>query len=118
MKIDLLIAEIGSTTTLVNAFDNINTGPTFIGQGLAPTSVLDGDVMIGVKGAIKNLQHKLAIEKLDWQEFMATSSAAGGLKMTVHGLVKDMTVKAAEEAAQQAEEEGQGLSSDDVASNP
>ncbi len=99
MKIDLLIAEIGSTTTLVNAFDNINTGPTFIGQGLAPTSVLDGDVMIGVKGAIKNLQHKLAIEKLDWQEFMATSSAAGGLKMTVHGLVKDMTVKAAEEAA-------------------
>ncbi|EQE88574.1 hypothetical protein QCW_0472 [Clostridioides difficile CD69] len=29
----------------------------------------------------------------------ATSSAAGGLKMTVHGLVYDMTVKAAKEAA-------------------
>src|SRR5699024_5508030 len=30
---------------------------------------------------------------------MATSSAAGGLRMTVHGLVYDMTVKAAREAA-------------------
>ena len=29
----------------------------------------------------------------------ATSSAAGGLKMCVHGLVYDMTVKAAREAA-------------------
>ncbi len=99
MKIDLLIAEIGSTTTLVNAFDNINNNPAFIGQGLAPTSVLDGDVMIGVKGAINDLKEKQGVDKLDWREFMATSSAAGGLKMTVHGLVKDMTAKAAEEAA-------------------
>jgi uncharacterized protein (TIGR01319 family) len=30
---------------------------------------------------------------------LATSSAAGGLKMTVHGLVYDMTAKAAKEAA-------------------
>ena len=30
---------------------------------------------------------------------LATSSAAGGLKMTVHGLVYDMTAKAAGEAA-------------------
>ena len=30
---------------------------------------------------------------------LATSSAAGGLKMTVHGLVYDMTAKAAREAA-------------------
>jgi uncharacterized protein (TIGR01319 family) len=30
---------------------------------------------------------------------LATSSAAGGLKMTVHGLVYDMTVRAAKEAA-------------------
>jgi len=100
MKVDLLIAEIGSTTTLVNAFSGINTDqPEFVGQGLAPTSVLDGDVMIGLEGAIDNLKENLAIDELDWDEFMATSSAAGGLKMTVHGLVKDMTVKAAEEAA-------------------
>ena len=36
---------------------------------------------------------------MHWQRFMAASSAAGGLKMTVHGLVWDMTVKAAKEAA-------------------
>jgi len=100
MKVDLLIAEIGSTTTLVNAFDNINSAdPDFIGQGFAPTSVLEGDVTVGLKGAIADLEEKQGFDKLDWEEFMATSSAAGGLKMTVHGLVKDMTVKAAEEAA-------------------
>ncbi len=100
MKVDLLIAEIGSTTTLVNAFDNIDSAnPDFIGQGFAPTSVLEGDVTVGLKGAISDLEKKKGIPKLDWEEFMATSSAAGGLKMTVHGLVKDMTVKAAEEAA-------------------
>ncbi|MFW5787001.1 MAG: glutamate mutase L, partial [Halanaerobiales bacterium] len=100
MKVDVLIAEIGSTTTLVNAFNKIKDGdPEFVGQGLAPTSVLDGDVMIGLEGAIENLKEKLDIEQMEWKEFMATSSAAGGLKMTVHGLVKDMTVRAAEEAA-------------------
>jgi len=100
MKVDLLIAEIGSTTTLVNAFDKINTkSPDFIGQGFAPTSVLEGDVTVGLKGAISDLEEKININKLNYKEFMATSSAAGGLKMTVHGLVKNMTVKAAEEAA-------------------
>ncbi len=100
MKIDLLIAEIGSTTTLVNGFMGMHSGKAeFIGQGLAPTSVLAGDVMEGLLRAIEDLKQKLAIDKLEWEEFMATSSAAGGLKMTVHGLVKDMTVKAAREAA-------------------
>jgi len=100
MNFDLLIAEIGSTTTLVNAFTDINTDtPCFIDQGLAPTSVLEGDVMIGVQGAIDDLKDKLNTDKLKWDEFMASSSAAGGLKMTVHGLVKDMIAKAAEEAA-------------------
>ena len=32
--IDVLIAEIGSTTTVVNAFDNINEDPVFLGQVL------------------------------------------------------------------------------------
>jgi hypothetical protein len=54
MKIDLLVAEIGSTTTVINAFDNIQTAPVFIGQGQAPTSVIEGDVNIGLKGAITN----------------------------------------------------------------
>lgn len=42
MKIDVLVAEIGSTTTLVNAFHNIGTdNPEFFSQGQAPTTVLE-----------------------------------------------------------------------------
>jgi len=100
MKIDVLVAEIGSTTTVVNAFSNINTPfPKFLGQGQAPTTVLEGDVNIGLQGAMENLRKKLGLSDLDYDEMLATSSAAGGLKMTVHGLVYDMTVRAAKEAA-------------------
>lgn len=100
MKIDILVAEIGSTTTVVNAFNEIHgDNPSFIGQGQAPTSVLDGDVTIGLKGAIDDLKGKLDVKDIEYGELLATSSAAGGLKMTVHGLVYDMTAKAAKEAA-------------------
>lgn len=99
MKIDLLVAEIGSTTTVVNAFNDLETCPIFIGQGQFATTVLEGDVNIGLKGAIEDLAKNLCVESIDYKELIATSSAAGGLRMTVHGLVYDMTVKAAKEAA-------------------
>ncbi len=100
MRVDVLVAEIGSTTTVVNAFNDIATpDPKFVGQGQAPTSVLDGDVRIGLKGAIDDLANNLGTEKIEYDEMLATSSAAGGLKMTVHGLVFDMTARAAKEAA-------------------
>lgn len=100
MKVDVLVAEIGSTTTVVNAFTDLATeNPVFWGQGQAPTSVLDGDVRIGLQGAIDDLCSKKGIDSLEYDDMLATSSAAGGLKMTVHGLVYDMTAKAAKEAA-------------------
>ncbi len=100
MHIDVLVAEIGSTTTVVNAFKDLNTdNPVFWGQGQAPTSVLDGDVRIGLQGAIDDLCKNKGIDEITYDEMLATSSAAGGLKMTVHGLVYDMTAKAAREAA-------------------
>lgn len=100
MKVDVLVAEIGSTTTVVNAFNNIHgNNPEFIGQGQGPTSVLDGDVTIGLKNAVEDLKKHLNTNDLKYGELFATSSAAGGLKMTVHGLVYDMTAKAAKEAA-------------------
>lgn len=100
MKIDVLVAEIGSTTTVVNAFKDIDTeNPVFWAQGQAPTSVLEGDVRIGLQGAIDDLCKKKGIDSLEYDEMLATSSAAGGLKMTVHGLVYDMTARAAKEAA-------------------
>lgn len=99
MKIDLLVAEIGSTTTIVNGFNYKNNLPVFMGQGQSQTTVEDGDVNIGLRNAIKNLGKSFNEDDIRYNELLATSSAAGGLRVTVHGLVYDMTVKAAKEAA-------------------
>ncbi len=94
---DVLIAEIGSTTTLMNAF-TLGDEPNYLGQGMAPTTVLEGDVRVGLSRALEDLEKKLG-DKLAYGKMLATSSAAGGLRMSVHGLVYDMTVRAAEAAA-------------------
>lgn len=99
LQLDALVAEIGSTTTVVNAFDGLESPtPRFLGQGQAPSSVEAGDVRVGLDEAIVQLKAKLQVAELSWKQFMASSSAAGGLQMSVHGLVYDMTVRAAKEA--------------------
>ena len=98
MHADVLIAEIGSTTTLVSAF-TLSPTPLFLGQGQATTTVLEGDVRVGLMNAINALKEKLGISELRYDDLLASSSAAGGLKMCVHGLVYDMTVHAAKAAA-------------------
>jgi uncharacterized protein (TIGR01319 family) len=100
MKVDALVAEIGSTTTVVSAFDALDTAkPLYLGQGVSATTADLGDVTIGLEKALENLKEILKVPELVYHHFFASSSAAGGLKMTVHGLVYDMTVKAAKEAA-------------------
>ena len=99
MRCDALVAEIGSTTTLVNAFDGLDASPRFLAQGQAETSVLAGDVRVGLQQAVDDLRRKLKAPAFHYDRMLATSSAAGGLKMCVHGLVYDMTVRAAEAAA-------------------
>ncbi len=98
MHADVLIAEIGSTTTLVSAFA-LSGEPRLLGQGQAATTVLEGDVRVGLTNAIADLKSRLSIVDLTYRELLASSSAAGGLKMCVHGLVYDMTVHAARAAA-------------------
>ena len=98
MYADVLIAEIGSTTTLVSAFA-LGDSPRLLGQGQAATTVLEGDVRVGLNHAIDALKRNLDTGTLDYGELLASSSAAGGLKMCVHGLVYDMTVSAAKAAA-------------------
>ena len=96
---EVFVAEIGSTTTVVNAFTDLDTAePRWLGQGQAPTSVKLGDVTIGLKQAILDFESR-AGQNLQWDAMLACSSAAGGLRMSVHGLVLDMTVRAAREAA-------------------
>lgn len=103
MKVDYIVAEIGSTTTLVTALNvkRDNEGKVYVEipfQGESCTTVLDGDVTIGLKDAIRHIEREIN-DTLTWDKIMATSSAAGGLKITVHGLMEQMTVKAAREAA-------------------
>jgi uncharacterized protein (TIGR01319 family) len=99
MHIDVLVAEIGSTTTVLNAFDHLSDEePVFLGQGQARTTVEEGDVSLGLELALGSLKENLGVAELSWGHMLASSSAAGGLRMTVHGLVYDMTVRAAKEA--------------------
>ena len=102
--IDVLVAEIGSTTTVVSAFGGLSEAarasgatPCLLGQGVAPTSVAAGDVTIGMNTARAALEAQTG--PLAPVQFLATSSAAGGLRMTVHGLTARMTAMAAREAA-------------------
>ncbi|MGH4117557.1 GlmL-related ornithine degradation protein [Clostridium sp.] len=103
MKVDYLVAEIGSTTTLVTAFnvaydDKGRVSVNIPFQGKSCTTVTDGDVTMGLKSAIKDIENQIQ-ESITWEKMLATSSAAGGLRITVHGLMQQMTVKAAREAA-------------------
>ncbi|MFW6119684.1 MAG: GlmL-related ornithine degradation protein [Petrotogales bacterium] len=100
MKVDYIVAEIGSTTTVLSAFITSGNGKLmFLAQGESYTTVNENDVTIGIEKAMNKLKERLEIKDLTWNTFLASSSAAGGLKITVHGLVYDMTVKAAREAA-------------------
>jgi uncharacterized protein (TIGR01319 family) len=98
MKIDLLVAEIGSTTTVITAYQIKEKNVKIIAQTESYTTIDKGDVTLGIGKALKNMEEKVK-DKISWEKFLATSSAAGGLSMTVHGLVYDMTVRAAKEAA-------------------
>ncbi|HNV06687.1 MAG TPA: glutamate mutase L, partial [Petrotogaceae bacterium] len=78
MKADVLIAEIGSTTTVLTALTGINgKNPRIQAQGEHYTTVSEGDVTIGIQGAVKDLEKKIN-EKVDWEILLASSSAAGG----------------------------------------
>ncbi|MGB9749412.1 MAG: GlmL-related ornithine degradation protein [Caldisericia bacterium] len=100
MKIEVLVVEIGSTITKVSAFNNLKSqNPVYLGKGISNTTTNEKDITIGLNNAIEDLKNKLKVDKLTWTHMYGNSSAAGGLKMTVHGLVPEMTAKAAKEAA-------------------
>ncbi len=99
MTIDALVLEVGSTITKANGFRRSADGCLdHVAQGFAPTSVHAGDVGVGVDEAVAHLQDSSGLSAADAEVFV-NSSAAGGLRMTVHGLTMGMTARAAREAA-------------------
>ncbi len=96
--VDILTIEVGSTITKANGFSRIPGGGfQHALQGFAPTSVAQGDVSLGVEQAVADLRQQG--ELAPNPEIFVNSSAAGGLRMTVHGLTQSMTARAAREAA-------------------
>ncbi len=99
MRPEILTIEVGSTITKANGFRRSPEGAfEHVAQGFAPTSVAAGDVGVGVDEAIADLGRSSGLEVGD-PEIHVNSSAAGGLRMTVHGLTHGMTARAAREAA-------------------
>ena len=58
LSVDVLVAERGSTTTLVNAF-SLGDEPRWLGQGQAATTVEQGDVCLGMQAAAADLERRL-----------------------------------------------------------
>jgi len=109
VELEILTIEVGSTITKANGFGRATVGAGLapapfehLAQGFAPTSVAAGDVGLGVDAAIAaaiaDLQASSGLQ-INKPEIFVNSSAAGGLRMTVHGLTFSMTVRAAREAA-------------------
>lgn len=98
-QLDFLTLEVGSTITKANGFiKSPDHALMHVAQGFAPTSVLQGNVGIGLLAAIENLEETSGFNT-DAAEVFANSSAAGGLRVTVHGLTYNMTARAAKEAS-------------------
>jgi uncharacterized protein (TIGR01319 family) len=97
--IDILTLEVGSTMTKANGFVRTPQDTLLhVAQGFSPTTVLEGDVSVGVEGAIAALEQSSGRNATN-AEIFVNSSAAGGLKMSVHGLTLSMTARAAKEAS-------------------
>ena len=90
-----LLIDFGSTYTKLRAIqlDEVN----LMGSSQGPSTVAT-DINIGMNLALKNLESKIG--KLpNFKYRLASSSAAGGLKMVTIGLVKELTLEAAKRAA-------------------
>jgi len=92
-----LFIDFGSTYTKITAIDL--DGEKVIGVSHS-ISTVNEDIMIGLRSALEKL--KADDRRLDGSEIrvkLACSSAAGGLRLVVIGLVPNLTVKAAKLAA-------------------
>jgi uncharacterized protein (TIGR01319 family) len=91
---NFLLIDFGSTYTKLTAIDL--DGRRVLGTSRALTTVSEG-IQKGLVEAEKALFTEIG--KLSFQSKLACSSAAGGLKMVAVGLVPELTVAAARQAA-------------------
>lgn len=92
----ILAVDFGSTYTKVAAFDLERE--RLIGISCSRTTVED-DITKGFQLSVDKLEKCVGRQLDNVSRVLACSSAAGGLRMVAVGLIKSLTVKAAEEAA-------------------
>jgi len=90
-----LLIDFGSTYTKLRAVD-LDKGE-LLGSGQGPSTVAS-DITVGMETALADLEDRLG-RLPDFKYRLASSSAAGGLKMVTVGLVKELTAEAARLAA-------------------
>lgn len=90
-----LLIDFGSTYTKLRAVDV--DGRRIIGSGQGPSTVTS-DVTVGFREALADLDRRIG-RLPPFRYRLASSSAAGGLRMVTVGLVPDLTAEAARRAA-------------------
>lgn len=112
----ILATDCGSTTTKAILIEKRTSGWQLVCRGEAPTTVEApyDDVTVGVANAVREVEELAGLTLLDPSGaglihpaegdrgvdlFLSTSSAGGGLQMTVAGVVKAMSAESAERAA-------------------
>jgi uncharacterized protein (TIGR01319 family) len=91
-----LAVDFGSTYTKLVAIDC--AGEQLLGTAQSPTTVAEG-VDVGLERALARLEADCGVKRRDIAHTVASSSAAGGLRMVAIGLVPDLTAEAARRAA-------------------
>jgi len=90
-----LLIDFGSTYTKLRAVDL--EARRLIGSGQGPSTVTT-DINVGMRAALEDLERRAG--KLPRFRYrLASSSAAGGLRMVTIGLVRELTAEAARQAA-------------------
>ncbi|MDP4159294.1 MAG: glutamate mutase L [Bacillota bacterium] len=100
IEISFLVYDVGSTYTKLSAFNRDGNVLEFVGRSQAPTTVQN--IEIGLNNARSNLEKVLGSGPISAQITLATSSAAGGLRMVAMGYMPRVTAKAAKEVAMSA----------------
>lgn len=90
-----LLIDFGSTWTKLRAVALDDARVLATGQG---PSTVTTDVTVGLDAALADLEQKLG-RLPRFKHRLASSSAAGGLKMVTVGLVRELTAEAARQAA-------------------
>ena len=91
-----LLIDFGSTFTKIRAID-LRSGE-LVGSVQAPSTV-QTNVLDGLGQALAQLRAMLGPPQVDRALRLASSSAAGGLRIVAVGLIPDLTAEAAKRAA-------------------